>query len=75
MHSNIRNGLIFKSNRFYLFRGAYNYESIKPQICDKCKTHSGAFHAHGGYKRSHNREREAKGPGPGQGFTLLLDCG
>lgn len=49
--SGFQDGLIFVSNLFFRHQGAYCCTPKKPCVCDKCLSRSGAFHAHGRYRR------------------------
>ncbi len=48
----LKNGLVFTSAKFFKHRGAYTRVPERPDICDKCDSRSGRFHAHGRYQRS-----------------------
>jgi len=47
-----RDGLLFASDEFFERQGAYDFVPQRPQVCDKCHSHDGCFHAHGRYARS-----------------------
>ena len=50
--TSFRNGLLFVSDKVFRHQGAYTCAPHQPEICDKCHSNSGSFHAHGRYKRS-----------------------
>ena len=50
----LKDGLVFTSAKFFKHQGAYTHVPKRPDICDKCDSRSGRFHAHGRYQRSLN---------------------
>ena len=48
----LKDGLVFTSAKFFKHQGAYTRVPQRPDICDKCDSRSGRFHAHGRYQRS-----------------------
>ena len=48
----LKDGLIFTSAKFFKHQSAYTRVPQRPDICDKCDSRSGRFHAHGRYQRS-----------------------
>src|SRR5210317_549997 len=48
----LKDGLVFTSAKFFKHQGAYTRVPERPEICDKCDSRSGRFHAHGRYQRS-----------------------
>jgi len=49
--SGFQDGLIFVSNLFFRHQGGYCCTPERPCVCDKCLSRSGAFHAHGRFRR------------------------
>lgn len=49
--SGFRDGYIFSSGKFFFHQGAYTCVPERPEVCDKCYSESGSFHAHGRYQR------------------------
>lgn len=48
---NFTDGYVFTSQEVFKHQGAYTVPPRRPQCCDKCGSISGAFHAHGRFKR------------------------
>ena len=48
----LNDGLVFTSAKFFKHQGAYSRVPERPEVCDKCDSRSGRFHAHGRYQRS-----------------------
>ena len=46
-----RDGFIFASGEYFLHQGAYTAIAQRPNACNKCQDESGAFYAHGRFKR------------------------
>lgn len=49
--SNFQDGLVFVSQVFFRHQGVYACVPDRPVVCNKCRSDSGCFHAHGRYKR------------------------
>ena len=46
-----RDGFVFVCAEYFIHQGAYTCIPRRPVVCDKCRSDSGAFHAHGRYRR------------------------
>ena len=44
-------GFVFSSDGVFQYQGAYTSLPQRPDVCDKCASTAGSFHAHGRYRR------------------------